>query len=213
MSAASNRYIGVILAAGRGRRMGRTKQLVSWPTSAGDVPLIVAAYEAIQPNCNDMVVVLGSEAEEVAAALGNRQFTRITGNSEAPMFESIRIGICAALKIDPTATIVLQPGDHPDVAPSTLKILADWSRQRPGQAIIPEYRGRGGHPVLIPPAIAAMLIDADCPTGLGEFWTTHPELCWRVPVDDAGVLRDIDTLEDLAHPTSVRPPRHLTPDT
>jgi molybdenum cofactor cytidylyltransferase len=206
MSAASNRNIGVILAAGQGRRMGRTKQLVPWQTPAGDVPLIVAAYEVIHPVCDDMVVVLGNGADEVTAALGSRLFTGVFGDSDTPMFESIRIGLRAAGKIDLTATVVLQPGDHPEVAQSTLNTLADWSRQRPGHAIIPEYRRRGGHPVFIPSAIAAMLIEADCPNGLGQFWTAHPELCTRVPVDDANVLRDIDTLEDLSQSTGFNSP-------
>jgi molybdenum cofactor cytidylyltransferase len=206
MSAASNRRIGLILAAGRGRRMGRTKQLVPWQTRAGDVPLVAAAYDTIHSICDEIVVVLGYGADEVTAALGSRQFTRVFGDSDTPMFESIRIGLRAAWKIDPTATVVLQPGDHPEVAQSTLNTLADWPRQRPGHAIIPEYRGRGGHPVFIPSAIAAMLIEADCPNGLGQFWTVHPELCTRVPVDDANVLRDIDTLEDLSQSTGFHSP-------
>jgi molybdenum cofactor cytidylyltransferase len=94
--------------------------------------------------------------------------------------------------------VVLQPGDHPEVARATLDSLCDGSLMRPVQAIIPEYHGRGGHPVVIPADIVALLVEADCPAGLGEFWLDHPELCHRLPVDDAGVVRDIDTVDDLA---------------
>jgi CTP:molybdopterin cytidylyltransferase MocA len=65
------------------------------------------------------------------------------------------------------------------------------------QAIIPQLADRGGHPVLIPPNISQILIDAECPHGLGQFWLDHPELCYRVPVDDPTVVRDIDTPDDL----------------
>ena len=85
-----------------------------------------------------MVVVVGHEAEAVAAALADRVFHRIASDPDQPMFESIRTGLRAALSIDPKATIVLQPCDQPHVAQSTLDTLTDWSLQRPVQAVIPQ---------------------------------------------------------------------------
>ena len=179
--------------------MGGTKQLKPWPSADGEKPLIAAAYDAIRPICNDMVVVLGHEADAIAVALGDRSFHRANSNPDLPMFESIRAGLRAAHSIDRNATIVVQPGDHPEVAPSTLDVLAERSLEQPHMVIIPDYRGRGGHPVLIPPSVAAMLVTADCPNGLGQFWTDHPELCHRVHVDDSAVIRDVDTPVDLPH--------------
>ncbi len=192
------RRIGVILAAGRGRRMGRTKQLVEWPAADGPKSLVAAAYDAIRPICDDMVVVFGHEAQAVAAALAGRSFHRASSDPDAPMFESTRAGLRAAQLIDRAATVVLQPGDHPEVALATLTILANRTLKQSVQAIIPEYRGRGGHPVLIPPAVLEVLAADACPAGLGDFWRANPELCIRVPVDDPAIVRDIDTAEDLA---------------
>jgi molybdenum cofactor cytidylyltransferase len=191
------RRIGVILAAGRGRRMGRTKQLVEWETADGPKPLVAAAFDTVHAICDEMVVVLGHDAEAVATALASRAYHRRESDSDAPMFESIRAGLRAAQSTDAAATVVLQPGDHPEVAVETLAALADWSLKRPAQAIIPEHRGRGGHPVFIPSPVVEILIAADCPTGLGDFWLAHPELCLRVPVADPAVTRDVDTVEDL----------------
>jgi molybdenum cofactor cytidylyltransferase len=210
------RCTGVILAAGRGRRMGCTKQLVEWPTSTGPKPLVAAAYDAIHPICNDIVVVLGHEPEAVAAALGDRPFRRAESDPDAPMFESIRAGIAVVIEeVEPFASVILQPGDHPEVSPATLHALKRHSvdqlatitdvrglptseQRRPLRtAIIPEFRGRGGHPVLIPPDVARMILEADCRKGLGQFWSEHPEFCHRLPVDDPTILRDIDTPGDL----------------
>jgi CTP:molybdopterin cytidylyltransferase MocA len=191
------RRIGVILAAGRGGRMGGTKQLVTWGSADGPKPLVAAAYDVIRPVCDEMIVVLGHEAEAVAAALEDRPFRRALSDPDAPMFESIRSGLCAARALDAGATAVLQPGDQPEVERATLEALVDWSRKRPGECVIPQVGGRGGHPVFIPPLVAAVLIDAECPQGLGEYWISHPDLCFRVHVDDGTVLRDIDTPEDL----------------
>ena len=113
------------------------------------------------------------------------------------MFESIRAGIRGARRLDPKAIIVLQPGDHPEVHPSTLELLKDASIKSPIRAIIPQYGDRGGHPVLIPADLAAQLVQTNCPAGLGQFWADHPDWCVRVPVNDPAVIRDIDTPADL----------------
>jgi CTP:molybdopterin cytidylyltransferase MocA len=189
--------IGVILAAGRGRRMGATKQLKLWPTANGPKLLICAAYDAIRPICDEMVIVLGHEAEAVASALGARHFRRVDSNADQPMFESIRVGLRGALAVDAAATVVLQPGDHPEVAKSTLRALVSWSLKQPGQAIIPQCNDRGGHPVLIPAIIGRAIVETECPDGLGQYWLDHPELCCRVLVDDVSMLRDVDTPADL----------------
>jgi CTP:molybdopterin cytidylyltransferase MocA len=177
--------------------MGATKQLKLWPSAAGPKPLICAAYDAIYPICDDVIVVLGHEADAVAAALGTRHFRRAQSDADQPMFESIRAGLLAANAVDSTATIVLQPGDHPEVEDSTLRTLVSWSLKRPGQAIIPQHKDRGGHPVLIPAAVATMIVGTERPDGLGQFWLDHPELCCRVSVDDVSMLRDVDTPADL----------------
>jgi CTP:molybdopterin cytidylyltransferase MocA len=179
--------------------MGGTKQLLNWQTPDGSKPLVAAAYDAIWPICDSMVVVLGHEAEAVAAALGDRAFQRAMSDADRPMFESIRAGLRSAWAIDQGATVVLQPGDQPEVAGSTLDALVARSLKRPRQAVIPQVGERGGHPVMIPAQVASILIKAECPYGLGEFWSSHPELCVRMPVDDPSAIRDVDTPKDLLH--------------
>lgn len=189
--------IGVLLAAGRGGRMGGTKQLKLWPSLNGPKPLICAAYDAIRPVCDEMVVVLGHAADGVAAALGGRPFHRAASDPNRPMFDSIRAGIQRALEIATTATIVLHPGDHPEVSIATLETLSACSFKRPEQVLIPQYGDRGGHPIFIPATVARQLMTVDCPNGLGQYWAANPTLCVRIPVDDASVVRDVDTPADL----------------
>lgn len=189
--------IGVLLAAGRGGRMGGTKQLKLWPSVDGPKPLVCAAYDAIRSVCDEMVVVLGHAGEEVATALGDRPFHRAASDPHRPMFDSIRSGIQCALEIDAAATIVLHPGDHPEVRCATLETLSALSLGRPRQVLIPQHGDRGGHPIFIPATIARQLMSADCPAGLGQYWAENPAICVRIPVDDAAVVRDVDTPADL----------------
>lgn len=191
-----SRPIGVLLAAGRGRRMGGEKQFYPCPSSRGDKPLVCAAFDAVAPVCDAMIVVLGHRAEEVADALGKRQFQVVQSNPDAPMFVSIRAGIQAAIAIDDQASLLLQPGDHPEVDPQTLERILAVSGEYPERAIIPEHHGQGGHPVLLPALLARQLLTADCPQGLGQYWNEHPQLCLRLSVEDEQVIRDVDVATD-----------------
>jgi CTP:molybdopterin cytidylyltransferase MocA len=191
------RRTGLILAAGRGRRMGRTKQLVPWLTAVGEKPLAAAAFDSICGVCDRMIVVLGHEADAVAAALAPRPFLRVESDPDGPMFESVRAGLLAAQAIDPLATVVLQPGDHPAVAPAILVALAAESTARPARAVMPEFRGRGGHPVFLPPGVVREVLRRGCPAGLGQFWIARPDLCRRLPVSDESVILNVDTPDQL----------------
>jgi molybdenum cofactor cytidylyltransferase len=184
---------GVLLAAGRGKRMGGRKQFYPWPTADGEKPLVAASFDAVAPVCDAMVVVLGHRAAEVTAALGEREFYAAQTDPDAPMFDSICTGIQVALERNAEATVLLQPGDHPEVKPATLEQLLTLSTKHPDRAIVPEFQGRGGHPVLIPAEIARRLLTTDCPQGLGQHWSDHPDLCLRHKVEDSSVVHDVDT--------------------
>jgi molybdenum cofactor cytidylyltransferase len=189
--------IGVLLAAGRGRRMGGTKQLLPWPGGAGSKPLVAAAYDAIRPACVQMVVVVGHKADAVTAALEHRSFRSVLSDPDAELFHSIRAGLQEAQAIDPTASILLHPGDHPEVLPSSLAAILLAHDKAPHLAIMPEFHGRGGHPVLIPPPIVRRLLSEDCPAGLGSFWRENPLLYERIAIDDPSIVHDIDTPADF----------------
>ena len=185
--------IGVLLAAGRGRRLGGRKQFYPWPTADGEVPLVAAAFDAVAGVCKKMIVVLGHCSDEVAAALGERDYQPVQSDPDAAMFESIRAGLQASLQEDSEARVLLHPADHPGVELATLVQLLALSREHPNRAIMPEFEGRGGHPVLIPAELAEILQTADCPQGLGRYWGEHPDACLRMSVTDSRVVRDIDT--------------------
>jgi molybdenum cofactor cytidylyltransferase len=189
---------GVLLAAGRGRRMGTTKQLLRWPPPDGESTVVATAFDRIAPACDDMVVVLGHQAEAVTAALGGRVFRRVESDANAELFESIRAGLSVAHRLASDTAVMLHLADHPAVASSTVTRLLHALHAEPERAIIPEFDGRGGHPVLIPPELGDRLLRYHGSGGLRQFWRHHPELCRRITVDDAGVVLDLDTPEQYA---------------
>jgi molybdenum cofactor cytidylyltransferase len=108
------------------------------------------------------------------------------------MFSSIQAGLLAA---DGDPVLVL-PADMPFVSAATIAAVLAASTQAP-RIVVPVHGGRRGHPVAFPASLREALL-REPPTstlkralaGAGAEWT-------ELPVDDTGVLRDIDELGDL----------------
>lgn len=186
--------LGLLLAAGRGRRLGGTKQLLAVATPTGLKPLVAASFDAIAPACASMVVVLGHEQERIAAALGPREYAGVRADPDAPMFESVRAGLSRCRELAPGAPVLLHPADHPFVARGTLDAVlgAGWGEQ----AVAPRFQGKGGHPVLIPPGVRDTVLAFDGEGGLRRFWAERPGVRVFVDVSDPCVTLDLDTPED-----------------
>jgi molybdenum cofactor cytidylyltransferase len=207
------RLAGLVLAAGRSQRMGALKQTLPWP--AGHRPsevrssatIVSCAYDSIASFCHRMFVVVGLDAPAVLAALegdsanGARSFTRVDADSDDEMFASIRIGLTAIVAHESSAGetqqfdgALLHPGDHPGAARSTIEaLLQEFVQAAAAKAVMPEYRGKGGHPVLVPRAMCDGLIEHDGNGGLRQFWLDHPDSCARLALDDPLCVLDLNT--------------------
>ena len=100
--------IGVLLAAGQSRRMGRLKQLIPWPSEhdPNAKPMVAAAFDAIAAVCNRMIVVTGTQASAVVGALRPRALheAKVVGDGE--MMVSVRAGLAMALQLDDSADVL-----------------------------------------------------------------------------------------------------------
>jgi molybdenum cofactor cytidylyltransferase len=189
--------IGVLLAAGRSMRMGQPKQFLPWPPDSPDAkPLVAAAFDAIACVCDEMVVVVGHEANAVIAAVGDRNFGAIAVDGGAEMIASVKAGLAVARGIDPEANVLLHPADHPEVRRETLDLLIQIAGEQPGRAVMPTFGGAGGHPVLIAAELAVGIVSYEGPGGLRQFWIDHADQCVRQEIDDPGVVFDLDTPAD-----------------
>jgi CTP:molybdopterin cytidylyltransferase MocA len=106
--------------------------------------------------------------------------------------------IAAAIRTVPadwTAALICL-GDMPFVTPATLQALADAGRE--DRVVAPVHEGRRGNPVAwgrtFFPALAALTGDV----GGGSILEGAGDRLISLPVDDPGILIDIDTPEALA---------------
>lgn len=188
--------IGVLLAAGRSGRMGRLKQVLPWPPESGERTVAAAAFDAVAPACCAMVVVVGHEAESVLASLGERKFVAVHVDSQAEMLNSVKAGLQAARALHSSADVLLHPADHPEVERETIDRLVQELAATPEQAVMPEFAGRGGHPVVIPVALVESILAYRANGGLRQYWLDHPDRCRRLAVDDGSVVLDLDVPAD-----------------
>ncbi|MBT4768192.1 MAG: nucleotidyltransferase family protein [Phycisphaerae bacterium] len=188
--------VGLLLAAGRSKRMGeQTKQLLPWPSPGSARTIIETSFDLLAPFCSSMFVVLDHDAEAITTALGDREYTLVQGDADAPMFESIRGGLQAIASHQSEASVLLHPADHPGVLAATIQKVVDNSVTHPDQAIIPHHGDRGGHPVLVPHTLHARILTFDGRDGLRGFWQSHPDCYHRIAVDDPTMIMDVDTME------------------
>jgi CTP:molybdopterin cytidylyltransferase MocA len=146
--AASERVVGVVLAAGAGRRMGRPKALVRRSDGRPWVDLAVSAL--LDGGCDDVVVVLGAAAREARPLVPERPSVRIVVATdwERGPSASLVVGLAAAAE-DPDATAVLVTlVDLPGLPASAVRRVLGSGRaaSRVRRAV---HDGRPGHPVLV----------------------------------------------------------------
>lgn len=176
----SPRVVGVLLAAGAGRRYGKPKVLVgNWLDTA------VAALRG--GGCDDVVVVLG--AADVRAPAGVT--TIIAPDWAAGLSASLRTGLAQAARMRADYAVV-HVIDTPDVGAAVIaRVLARALAASSGLARA-YFGDRPGHPVVLArPAWSEVLATATGDRGAGRYLHTRDDVV-RVDCGDLASGRDID---------------------
>jgi nicotine blue oxidoreductase len=135
--------VGLLLAAGAGERFGGPKALAR---DGDGTSWLLRSVQALRP-CDEIVVVLGAEAER-AAALLPLSVSRIRADDWAEgMGASLRAGL-SALASTGHAVALVSLVDLPDVDAGVVARLVA-SATGPGDLARAAYDGVPGHPVLI----------------------------------------------------------------
>jgi molybdenum cofactor cytidylyltransferase len=145
--------------------------------------------------CAEVVVVLGHRAEEVRARVSHLPVRfALNEEVESEMGVSIARGV-EALSIDARAVLIAL-GDQPAVSAEEIEQVSEAHRRTGARLVVPEWRGRGGHPVLVSLELRAALLNLDATRGLRALFEAHAGEVLRVPVASAYIARDMDTWED-----------------
>lgn len=181
--------VGVVLAAGAGRRMGdQPKALL---VTAGESWLARAIRVCFEGGCAAVQVVgrPGVPAIDRIVA-GTSARLVLNPDPERGMFTSVQEGLRAALDANPHVHAVIFPVDHPSVQPQTVAALIVASAS--GAVALPTYGGADGHPIALDPPTARALLLLPPTMTLRDALAATGAAFVRVPVGDPGVLHNVN---------------------
>jgi molybdenum cofactor cytidylyltransferase len=201
------RVVGLLLAAGRGRRFAAARAAgAEAPVDdkllapVDGVPVARRALHALRAGCDAVVAVVrpdGSPALRVALA-----GARIVECPDADLGMGHSLATATRAAIDDGADAVLvMPADMPWLAPAKAGTVAEAAREggedaRAVRIVVPVLPdGRRGHPVAFGAAHLPALARLSGDRGARALLEAFPLRLARV--DDAGILRDVDTPRDL----------------
>jgi CTP:molybdopterin cytidylyltransferase MocA len=192
--------------------MGAFKPLLPF----GGVTVVEACVRALREGgAGEVVVVVGRRGEEVRAALAHLPSVRFAFNEVegSEMGVSVARGV-AALPAGAGAALVALV-DQPAVPPAEVgRLIGEW-RRAGARLVAPEWRGRGGHPVLVDLALRAELLTLVPERGLRALFDARRADLLRVPAASPYVARDMDTWDEyVALHTEVfgAPPEEKRPE-
>jgi molybdenum cofactor cytidylyltransferase len=186
--------VALLLAAGESRRMGRSKALLPWQ---GTTLLAHQIASLRQGGADRVVVVLGHRAESLKPIVEGREKVAWTVNPDYTLGKttSIKAGL-SALGPGALAAILILNVDQPR-SPDMIGCLLRRHRAAGGLITIPTYRGRGGHPIIVDPALLPDLSSITEETmGIKAVVRAHPDSTRRVEMATAEVLWDLNTPEE-----------------
>ena len=183
----------IILAAGKGERMGAIKPLVD----IGGKPALMRVIDTLgAAGIERIIVVLGYVAQRIERAIDlSGCIVAKNGDYESGMGSSLALGI--NFVSEDSSGFLVAHADMPYVREKTVRSILE--RARTGSKIVaPVHKGVRGFPVYL---------RADCrddllPTLVGEvgarnYISQHEGDLELVEVDDPGAIIDIDRPEDV----------------
>lgn len=193
---------GVILAAGASTRMGTDKALLPWPPSnkTGGT-LLSEAIQAFLPY-NDLVIVVAGRnvAQVMPPSKANSAVVVVNPQPERGQFSSLQCGLQETLNRDCDAAIITLV-DKPPVKASTLEKLRlefDFALAKGKWAVVPEFGGRHGHPIIIGRQMIEAFLKAPVTANAREIQHLHQARIQYVAVDDPGTTMNLNTPDDYA---------------
>jgi molybdenum cofactor cytidylyltransferase len=200
-------FCGVILAAGESSRMGRDKALLPWPPSAPGSEttttetLLSSAIQLFFSRVDEVLVVAGkNEAALSPIVYANGASLIVNPDPDRGQFSSLRLGLQEVLNRGRDAAMITLV-DRPPVRAETMETLEAAFEQATAQrkwAVIPEYQGKHGHPILVGRELLEAFLRAPETSNAQDVEHQHQGEIEYLPVDDPLVALNIDTPEQYA---------------
>lgn len=180
----------LLLAAGASARMGTPKQVLP----LGGTPALKRCVDTLfEAGIGRIIVVVSPEPPQgVTECLHDLPVTVVVNrNTGGDMASSVKAGVMAL--DDEAEAVLVCLSDSPLVTAATVSAMVEEHERTPEKIIVPSYRGRQGHPTLFPVRFLREMGPDDT---LRDVKKKFSSFVLSFPVEDEGVVVDMDTLDD-----------------
>lgn len=192
------KIVGILLASGESKRMGKTKQLLPWKNSTILGTIIETLKEV---DLDKVYIVLGHEKEKILENINSQLTERFevifNNNYKKGMLTSVQ----EALKriSDDFYGFVIFLVDQPFIKKETIDKFIDRVKLKDYPIVVSCYKKERGHPTFISLELKEKVLSLDPEKeGLREiiYDLRNKNLVLDFETNDEDVIKDIDTFED-----------------
>lgn len=185
--------VGIILAAGEGKRIGKSK--LNLPL--GSKRVIEWVLEAAKLSSLDKVILVVRPKDEGISKIGKKWGVEIVLNPDFYQGMSTTIQK-ALLKLDSQEVegFFLILGDQPLISSTIINKLIKSFSPGKGEIVVPYFEDKRGNPTLFDIYWKDELMAITGDVGGRVLIKVHPEKVKRINISDKAILFDIDKEED-----------------
>jgi molybdenum cofactor cytidylyltransferase len=199
--------------------MGRDKALLPWPPQAAGstttTDTFLSAAIRLFFSHVDVVLVVAGRNEAALAPIVYANGASLVLNPEPArgQFSSLRAGLQEVLSRGRDAAMITLV-DRPPVRMETIKTLElafELATTHRKWAVVPEYQGKHGHPILAGRELIEAFLRAPETSSARDIEHAHAGEIEYIPIDDRLVAVNVDTPEQYAALTVPDLPPQLLP--
>jgi len=192
------RVAGALLAAGQSRRMGEENKLLA--DFRGEPMIRHIARAMTQSRLDENIVILGHDAETVAAALDGFDL-RLVFNPDFAQGQSQSLRCAVENTGNSVTDLMVLLGDMPLITSEVINALLDHhaiAENRASRITLPVTEGQRGNPVIWGQSFFDELKLQKGDVGARGLFESYPAAINPFSLDDAAILQDADTPEALS---------------
>lgn len=189
--------VGILLAAGFSRRFGSADKLLQRLPDGR--PIALASAENLIKSIPVSIVVLRPENKALAELMLNAGLRVVfCSENDEEMADSLATAIRFSASLEAANDgFVIALADMPYIQTMTISAVAN-KVDNGASIVIPTYQNQRGHPVGFSAKFRSELENLDGDEGARSIIKQYTDQVELLPTDDAGILVDIDTPNDLS---------------
>jgi molybdenum cofactor cytidylyltransferase len=177
--------------------MGQDKALLQY----GGRSFLAGAIQLLQNACDFVVVVAGKNLDTLRPVVyANSAYLVLNPQPELGQFSSLRLGLQAVLDRGRDAACVTLVDRPPAELRTAQRLKEHFLRSAPETtwAVVPQFEGKHGHPVIFGREMIEVFLRAQPTDNAREIEHEHQSRIEYLDVNDARVVLNINTPEDYS---------------